>query len=112
MLVALAEAHRSDEQAEINALGEAGREAVAGMVRPVFPTLADRLVNNGKARGIRASLHCDRLAIDLVFRDEHGDVIACPSSLGDWWEKQHPLARWGGRFGDPPHFSFEFGGRK
>jgi hypothetical protein len=27
--------------------------------------------------------------------------------LGEWWEKQHPLARWGGRWGDGNHYSFE-----
>ena len=25
--------------------------------------------------------------------------------LGEWWEKQHPLCRWGGRFNDGNHYS-------
>ena len=32
--------------------------------------------------------------------------------LGSWWEKQHPLARWGGRWGDGNHYSFQWQGRK
>ena len=31
--------------------------------------------------------------------------------LGKFWESLHPLARWGGRFGDANHFSFEHGGK-
>jgi len=32
--------------------------------------------------------------------------------LGEWWEKQHPQARWGGRFKDGNHYSFEHEGVK
>ncbi len=32
--------------------------------------------------------------------------------LGLFWEKQHELARWGGRFRDANHFSFEHNGIK
>ena len=34
--------------------------------------------------------------------------------LGEWWEQQHSLCRWGGRFTDPSdghHFSITFDGR-
>jgi len=59
------------------------------------------------------SLHAQRLAIDLnLFREgvwlrkseEH-------RPLGEWWEQQHPLFRWGGRFGDGNHYSMAWGGR-
>lgn len=62
------------------------------------------------------SAHKNRLAIDLnLFRD--GEFLARTSDhkeLGEWWEKQHPLARWGGRFGAPDgnHYSFEYQGMK
>jgi|WetSurMetagenome_2_1015567.scaffolds.fasta_scaffold309749_2 hypothetical protein len=56
--------------------------------------------------------HKKRLAIDLnLFRD--GDFLEGTDEhreLGEWWEKQHPLARWGGRFNDGNHYSFEYEG--
>ena len=30
--------------------------------------------------------------------------------LGEWWEQQHELCAWGGRFGDGVHFSLEHEG--
>jgi len=66
------------------------------------------------------SAHKVRLAIDLnLFKDSDldGDVDFLGATewhrpLGEWWEKQHPLARWGGRFGDGNHYSFEYQGVK
>lgn len=67
-----------------------------------------------KGVGIRNSLHTEHLAIDInlfknddYLKDTHDHLL-----FGEWWEKQHPLARWGGRWGDGNHYSFEFGGRK
>ena len=60
------------------------------------------------------SAHKQRLAIDLnLFRDgEFLESSEFHRSLGEWWEQQHPLARWGGRFSDGNHYSFEVGGVK
>jgi hypothetical protein len=60
------------------------------------------------------SAHKQRLAIDLnLFR---GGVFLQSTEdhreLGEWWEAQHPLARWGGRFNDGNHYSFEYNGVK
>lgn len=33
-------------------------------------------------------------------------------ACGEYWEKQHGLCRWGGRWGDANHFSFEYNGVK
>lgn len=33
-------------------------------------------------------------------------------AIGEKWESMHPLARWGGRWGDGNHFSFEWRGVK
>lgn len=33
-------------------------------------------------------------------------------AIGSYWERMHPYARWGGRFGDANHFSFEHEGIK
>lgn len=65
-------------------------------------------------RGIANSLHTSRLAIDFnLFRD--GQFLSSTESwkpLGEWWEQQHPMCAWGGRFRDGGHFSLEHGGRK
>lgn len=64
--------------------------------------------------GIRNSLHTLKLAIDInLFRDgkwlRHTEDHR---ALGLWWEHSHPLARWGGHFGDGNHYSFEHEGKK
>lgn len=75
------------------------------------PEEAARLAKLGK--GIKTSLHTQRLAVDLnLFKD--GKYLASTEDhrvLGEWWEAQHELARWGGRFRDGNHYSFTHGGR-
>ncbi len=70
------------------------------------PEEAARLAAAGK--GIKRSLHCERLAIDInLFR--HGyyqPATKAYRDLGEWWEKQHAYCKWGGHFGDGNHFSF------
>lgn len=65
------------------------------------PEEAVRLAGTGQ--GITRSLHCDRLAVDLnLFKD--GLFLTKSEQylpLGEWWEKQHPDCRWGGRFKSP-----------
>lgn len=65
-------------------------------------------------RGSGKSLHPDRLAQDLnLFKD--GQWLKSTEdhrTLGEWWERLHPLCRWGGRFGDGNHYSVEHEGRK
>ena len=41
----------------------------------------------------------------------HRDTVSY-QVLGAFWERQHPLARWGGRWGDGNHFSLEDAGVK
>lgn len=111
---ALGEGKRSDEQSEINAIGAAGRERVAALIKGAFPMLAMALTNNGKAGGIRNSGHQRKLAqdLDLFIDGVYQTTTEAHRPFGEWWEKQHPLARWGGRFGDGNHYSFEFQGVK
>jgi hypothetical protein len=64
--------------------------------------------------GHSKSVHKIRLAIDLnLFRNGvFMDSTEAHKELGEWWEQQHPLARWGGRFNDGNHYSFEWEGMK
>lgn len=68
----------------------------------------------GLGYGNASSCHKLRLAIDLnLFRD--GVFLTTTEAhrqLGEWWEQQHELARWGGRFQDGNHYSFEHGGSR
>ena len=67
-------------------------------------------------KGIKNSLHTQRLAIDLnLFRDgaylSDGEAY---KPLGEWWEAQSfdgATCCWGGRFHDGNHFSISHGGR-
>ncbi len=54
------------------------------------------------------SAHKIRLAIDLnLFKNgEFLETSEDHRPLGEWWEKQHPDARWGGRFSDGNHYSW------
>lgn len=74
------------------------------------PEEADRLAKAGK--GIKRSLHCDRLAIDInLFKN--GQYLSDTQDhllLGIWWEEQG--GSWGGRFVDGNHYSLEHEGRK
>ncbi len=114
--VTLGEVLRSDEQAEINALGEHGRERVAQLLEREFPLLAVKIRNNGKwANGIRDSLHCYKLAIDLQLFDAQGRWIQDSGpyvALGTYWKSLGADHRAGSDFGDTPHYSIEHGGRK
>ncbi len=62
--------------------------------------------------GHSKSAHKVRLAIDInLFRDgKYMQNTEDHRQLGEWWESQHPLARWGGRFADGNHYSFEHDG--
>jgi len=62
--------------------------------------------------GYKNSCHKFKLAIDLnLFLD--GIFMRTTEEhriLGQWWEKQHELCRWGGRFGDGNHYSLTHSG--
>lgn len=108
------ETKRSDEQAELNAIGFAGREQVATLVQGSYPTLAGNIRNNGKADGVRHSCHLFQLAVDLnAFKsDKYLSTTEEWQELGEYWEKLHPQCRWGGRFKDGNHLSLEYQGVK
>lgn len=110
--ITLGETTRSDEQAELNAMGYEGRSELANFISPKWPLLAQKILNNGKANGIRESLHCIKLAVDIglfkkgVYLTQSSDY----ELLGVYWESIG--GTWGGRFSDGNHFSLAFGGKK
>ena len=63
--------------------------------------------------GESSSCHKIRLAIDLnLFKDgEYLTTTEAHKPLGEWWEAQDENARWGGRFQDGNHYSFEHDGK-
>ena len=66
-----------------------------------------------KAYGHRNSNHKRRLAVDLnLFKDGvYLDASEDHKPLGKYWESLHPDCRWGGRFNDGNHYSFEYRGQ-
>ena len=79
-------------------------------------TLGDayRSAEEATRLGFPRSLHTERLAIDfnLFQNGRYLTSTKAWTGLGEWWESQHELCRWGGRFGDGNHFSLTHGGRK
>ena len=67
-----------------------------------------------KRLGFANSNHTRKLAVDLnLFLD--GVYLRSTQDhrhFGLWWEQQHPLCRWGGRWGDGNHYSLEHRGVK
>jgi hypothetical protein len=111
----IGEVKRSDEQAAINAIGETGRLALAQFAQiSGLSSLAEALRNNGKNNGVLHSVHQLSLAADInLFKDgAYLDSTEAHRVFGEWWEQQHALARWGGRWGDGNHYSLEFNGVK
>jgi len=68
------------------------------------PEVAEIYEKQGK--GIKNSLHCLRLAIDInLFKD--GKYLSDTDShryFGDYWEDLHLNNRWGGRYDDGIHY--------
>jgi hypothetical protein len=123
LYMALDGAKRSDEQAEINAMGFDGRAHLAVLLaQHGFKVLAE-LISNNAGDGIRNSLHELGLAADFNLYNKDGRLLPRLEDyrpLGEYWESLDPDCRWGGRFlaangkpkPDAPHFSIENGGRK
>lgn len=114
--LAYGEALRSDEQAEINAMGPAGRTALISILRQHSLTALAAKIENNAGSGLRITLHERGLAVDLklfihgVYMTESKDYLP----LGEFWESLDPLCCWGGRFSKPDgnHFSLTDGGIK
>lgn len=75
----------------------------------VFGEVGERL-----GYGHPKSNHKRRMAFDVnLFKD--GAYLSKTEDhkpFGEWWQKQHPLCRWGGEFEDGNHYSLEWDGIK
>jgi len=63
------------------------------------PEQAEIYAKSGK--GIKDSLHIQRLAIDINLFDQHGMLITNSNDyeqFGKYWESLNPRNRWGGYF--------------
>lgn len=67
-----------------------------------------------KGYGQANSNHKLKLAVDLdLFIDGvYQTTTEAHTPIGEHWESMHPLCRWGGRFEDGNHYSFEYRGRQ
>lgn len=65
------------------------------------PEQAEIYAKEGK--GIKNSLHCQRLAIDINLFDADGKFLEHEQDhreFGIYWEFMNPMNRWGGKFKD------------
>jgi len=71
-------------------------------------------VGEDKGYGEPYSCHKSKLAIDLnlFWNGKYLSKTSDHQELGEWWEKQHDLNCWGGRFKDGNHYSMTYQGRK
>lgn len=72
------------------------------------PEQAEIYFKEGK--GIKDSLHCKRLAIDLNLFDFEGHYLSDTKSyeeFGIFWEGLNPRNKWGGRFNKPDGNHFQ-----
>ena len=62
--------------------------------------------NAAVGAGIKNSLHCDKLAVDLnLFKN--GSYLSGTKAhrqFGEFWESLDPLNKWGGRWDDGNHY--------
>lgn len=75
-------------------------------------TCGDALRPMDATYGHPQSTHKFKLAKDiLLFKDgKYLRETEDHEVFGLWWEQQHELCRWGGRFNDGNHYSFEHNG--
>jgi len=78
-----------------------------------FRTAEQAALHAKAGKGIKNSLHCKRLAIDLNFFDKDGKYIESHGLIkpfGTYWKSLHTSNRWGGDFiklVDSVHFEMQ-----
>lgn len=93
--------------------GHIGVNTIAWYAAHCYPAIKRLFGIKGyKGYGYSKSCHKYKLAIDLNLMKD-GLLVGTTEGhreLGEWWEEQHELCRWGGRFNDGNHYSLEHGG--
>lgn len=109
----LGEGYRSPEQAAINSLSLTDRARIRALLETKYPIVA-AAIGASISQGIKNSVHREKLAQDLnLFKDGiFLESLEDYRSVGEFWKTLHPLAKWGGDFGDADHFSFTYQGVK
>jgi hypothetical protein len=71
-------------------------------------------VGEKEGYGHKNSCHKLKLAIDLNLTKAGKYLTETEDhrQIGEWWEQQHELCRWGGRFNDGNHYSLEHEGMR
>lgn len=85
---------------------------LACTIGEVLRTKEQAEIYEKEGKGIKNSLHCKKLAIDLHLFSPHGVYLTDFTSyepLGKYWESLHPANRWGGFFKrvDSVHFEMQ-----
>jgi len=93
--------------------GEVGRPNVISVATQMFSALYAVFKEHGyRPYGHIKSGHKLKIAIDLNLMKD-GNLVSTTEGhreLGEWWEQQNELCRWGGRFLDGNHYSLEHNG--
>lgn len=95
----------------INYINDQGYTCTLG---EVYRTPEQAALNAKTGKGIKNSLHCDRLAVDINLFTKDGQYQAKTEQykpFGDYWEKLNQFNKWGGSFprGDGNHFESSLG---
>ena len=104
----LDEVRRAGITALLYGYGPEQCDRIAELVAPEFSLLAAEIRKLRLVMGSKRSVHIDALAADIVLCAPGGQPLTKTVNhepFGVWWEQQHELARWGGRFGDGGHYS-------
>lgn len=104
----IGEVQRPGIAALLYGLDEAQCDRIATLLRPEFPYVAAEVSKIRSVLGSKRSVHIEGLAADIVLCAPAGVPLIRTQDhepFGVWWEKQHPLCFWGGRWGDGNHYS-------
>lgn len=66
-----------------------------------YRTPEQAILNEKKGIGVRSSLHCKKLAVDLNLFSPEGKFLTNVKDhepFGLYWKSLHPANRWGGNF--------------
>ena len=78
---------------------EISRANMACTLGEVYRTAEQASIYALQGKGIKNSLHCRKLAIDIQLFTKEGDYLATPKDyepFGIIWKNLHPLNEWGG----------------